>query len=83
MDNNKIAGDTKFAIPYRNLLFVLIGLGLMILGYIFMAGGGTNDPNVFPGEKMFSFGRMVVAPLFILAGFAVEIFAIMYKPKTK
>ena len=56
MDNNKIAGDTKFAIPYRNLLFVLIGLGLMILGYVFMAGGGTNDPNVFPGEKMFSFG---------------------------
>lgn len=48
-----------------------------------MAGGGTTDPNVFPGEKMFSFGRMVVAPLLILAGFAVEIFAIMYKPKAK
>ncbi|MDZ4059360.1 MAG: DUF3098 domain-containing protein, partial [Bacteroidales bacterium] len=46
-------------------------------------GGGTTDPLVFPEEEMFSFRRIVLAPLFILAGFVVEIFAIMYKPSDK
>lgn len=82
MNNNKITGDTNFAIPYKNLLYVLVGLALMVLGYILMAGGGTKDPNVFTGEQMFSFTRIVIAPVLILAGFVVEIFAIMYKPKS-
>ncbi|MDP3397849.1 MAG: DUF3098 domain-containing protein [Bacteroidales bacterium] len=73
----------KFAIPYKNLIYVLAGLALMIIGYALMTGGGTDDPNIFTGEQMFSFRRIVLAPLFILAGFAVEIFAIMHKPKAK
>ncbi|MHC1780341.1 MAG: DUF3098 domain-containing protein [Bacteroidales bacterium] len=73
----------KFAIPYKNLVYIVAGLVLMIIGYALMTGGGTTDPNVFPKEEMFSFRRIVLAPLFILAGFAVEIFAIMYKPKQK
>jgi hypothetical protein len=73
----------KFAIPYKNLIYIVAGLFLMIAGYALMTGGGTDDPNVFTGEEMFSFRRIVLAPLFILAGFAVEIFAIMHKPKNK
>jgi hypothetical protein len=73
----------KFAIPYKNLAYIIAGLILMIIGYALMTGGGTTDPNIFPKEEMFSFRRIVLAPLFILAGFAVEIFAIMYKPKNK
>ena len=73
----------KFAIPYKNLVYILTGLALMIIGYALMTGGGTTDPNIFPKEEMFSFRRIVLAPLFILAGFAVEIFAIMHKPKAK
>ena len=73
----------KFAIPYKNLVYIVAGLLLMIIGYALMTGGGTTDPNIFPKEEMFSFRRIVLAPLFILAGFAVEIFAIMHKPKTK
>ena len=73
----------KFAIPYKNLVYIVAGLVLMIIGYALMTGGGTSDPNIFPKEEMFSFRRIVLAPLFILAGFAVEIFAIMHKPKLK
>lgn len=73
----------KFAIPYKNLGYILAGLALMIIGYALMTGGGTTDPDIFPKEEMFSFRRVVLAPVFILAGFVVEIFAIMHKPKTK
>ena len=75
--------STKFAVPYKNLAYILLVLALMIMGYALMTGGGTTDPNVFPEEEMFSFRRITLAPLFILAGFAVEIFAIMYRPKSK
>ncbi len=73
----------KFAIPYKNLVYILAGLALMIIGYALMTGGGTTDPEIFPKEEMFSFRRVVLAPVIILAGFVVEIFAIMHKPKSK
>jgi len=73
----------KFAIPQKNLRLVLIGVGLMLFGYILMIGGGTDDPNIFTGEAMFSFRRIVISPIFILAGIVVEIVAIMYRPKVK
>ena len=55
----------------------------MVLGYILMMGGGSSDPSVFTGEAMFSFVRIVVAPVLILAGIVVEVVAIMYRPKAK
>lgn len=72
----------KFAMPKKNLLYVLVGLAFMIAGYALMTGGGTTDPSVFTGDEMFSFRRITLAPLFILAGFAIEIFAVMYIPKS-
>lgn len=68
--------------PKKNLLYVLVGLAFMIAGYALMTGGGTTDPSVFTGDEMFSFRRVTLAPLFILAGFAIEIFAVMYIPKS-
>ncbi|MEA5005541.1 MAG: DUF3098 domain-containing protein [Rikenellaceae bacterium] len=73
----------KFAIPYKNIIFVVAGVVLMLLGYALMTGGGTTDPSVFTGEKMFSFRRIVLSPLIILVGVVVEIYAIMYTPKEK
>lgn len=83
MSKINIENQERFAIPYKNLAYVLIGLALMIIGYVLMSGGGTTDPNIFPKEEMFSFRRIVLAPVLILLGFGVEIFAIMYKPKQK
>ena len=70
----------KFALPKKNFVLILIGLGIMILGYILLSGGGSDDPNVF-NYDMFSFRRLVLAPVVILAGFGFEIYAIIKKKK--
>lgn len=75
------SSKSKFAIPYKNLYLLIAGLLLMVIGYTLMYGGGTDDPNVFTGEQMFSFRRIVIAPLLILLGIGVEIYAIMFKKK--
>ncbi|MBO7305445.1 MAG: DUF3098 domain-containing protein [Bacteroidales bacterium] len=74
--------DSKFALPYRNILYIIIGFAVMVLGYVLMAGGGSDDPNVFNME-MFSFRRTVLAPIVILAGMVEIIWAIMYIGKSK
>ena len=76
-------GPTKmidFAFTKENYRLMLIGLALMALGFILMIGGGSKDPNDFSPE-IFNFRRITLAPILILAGFVVEIFAIMKKSK--
>ena len=73
---NFMKNNEKMAITPKGLKYLLIGLIVMISGYILMAGGGSDDPQVFNYE-MFDFRRMVAAPLVILAGVVVEIVAIM------
>lgn len=70
-----------FAMPKRNVLYIIAGFVVMLAGYALMAGGGSDDPNVF-NEAMFSFRRIVIAPVVILAGMVVEIWAIMHIRKS-
>ncbi len=72
---------TEFALAPENYKFLAIGFGIIILGFILMAGGGSDDPNVFNADELFSFRRITLAPLVILFGFGFEIWAIMRKPK--
>ena len=74
------ADEKGFPIPYRNILYIIAGFAVMVLGYILMAGGGSDDPKVF-NEAMFSFRRIVIAPVVILAGMVMVIVAIMYRGK--
>ncbi len=69
-----------FAFTRQNYKLLLIGLALIVLGFLLMIGGGSDDPDVF-SDKIFSFRRMTLAPILILAGYVVEIFAIMKRPK--
>lgn len=62
----------------KNYKLILIGVALIIIGFVLMVGGGSNDPNVFNPE-IFSVRRIVIAPLVLLAGLAFEIYAIMKK----
>jgi hypothetical protein len=64
-----------------NYRWMLIGLGVMILGFLLMAGGRSPDPNVFDKNEVYSFRRITVAPIIILAGLVVMIFAIFHRPK--
>ena len=68
--------EGAFAIPRKNVLYIIAGFAVMVLGYVLMSGGGSDDPNVF-NYGMFSFRRIVLAPVVILVGMVVEIWAIM------
>ena len=70
-------------IDKKNIIWILAGLLIMVLGYVLMIGGGTSDPNIFTGDQIFSFRRIVLAPLLIFAGFVFEIWAIMHKKRAK
>lgn len=62
---------------------MLIGVGILILGFVLLAGGGSDDPNVFNTSEVYSPRRITVAPIVILIGIVVEIYAIFRQPKTK
>lgn len=64
------------AMTPKGLRYLLIGLIVMVSGYILMTGGGSTDPEVF-NESMFDFRRMVAAPLVIILGIVIEVVAIM------
>ena len=66
----------------ENYLLMLVGLIIMALGFFVMAGGKSADPMKFNDNEIYSFTRITLAPILIMAGFIVEIFAIMRKPKT-
>ncbi len=70
----------KMPITRKGLIMMLVGLALMVLGYILMTGGGSSDPQVF-NYAMFDFRRLVLAPVSIVAGIIVIIVAIIRKPK--
>ncbi|MEW6774528.1 MAG: DUF3098 domain-containing protein [Bacteroidota bacterium] len=65
-----------------NYQLILIGLALVVSGYLLMIGGGSDDPNVFNPE-IFSFRRIVLAPVVSVAGFLVITYGIMKKNKTE
>lgn len=68
--------DQKMAITPKGLRFLLVGLLVMVSGYILMTGGGSDDPEVFNYE-MFDFRRMVAAPIVIILGIVIEVVSIM------
>lgn len=74
----KSTDPDKYAFGRKNYRLLFIGLGLLFLGFILMIGGGSDNPQEFNYE-IFNFRRITLAPILILAGFAVEIFAIMTK----
>lgn len=77
--SKKQENKTDFLFGKQNYKIMLIGLGIIVLGFILMAGGGSDDPNVFNPE-IYNFRRIRLAPTLILIGFAIEIYAILKNP---
>lgn len=75
--------DNK-AMPFGrdNYLWVIIGLAFLLIGFLLMIGGGSDDPDVF-NDAIFNFRRLTLAPILVLIGFGIQIYAIMKKPKNK
>jgi hypothetical protein len=64
-----------------NYKWMLIGLVIIALGFFLMAGGKSSNPGIFNDKDIYSPMRITIAPILIVAGLLVEIFAIMKKPK--
>ncbi|AWH84073.1 hypothetical protein HYN59_02630 [Flavobacterium album] len=75
--NNEI--KTHFLFEKVNYKILLIGLGVIALGFILMAGGGSDDPKVF-SDAIFNFQRIRLAPTVVLIGFGITIYAILKNP---
>ncbi|HRW20519.1 MAG TPA: DUF3098 domain-containing protein [Bacteroidales bacterium] len=74
--------ELNFALGKENYILLIIGFAIIIIGFILMSGGKAEDPAVF-SEEIFNFRRITLAPLVVLFGFIIEIFAIMKKPKSE
>ncbi|CAM3910139.1 DUF3098 domain-containing protein [Flavobacterium petrolei] len=78
MKNNE--QKPEFLFDKINYKILLIGIGVIALGFILMSGGGSDDPNVF-SEDIFNFRRIRLAPTTVLIGFGITIYAILKNPK--
>ena len=73
--------ESSFVFDKSNYKFMLAGLGFIALGFALMAGGGSDNPEVFNPE-IYSWRRIRLAPALILIGFGLEVYAIL-KPAGK
>lgn len=65
----------------ENFKWMIIGIVVIAVGMMLMAGGKSDDPNTFDFNQVYSFRRVTAAPIVILLGLGIEIFAIFKKPK--
>ena len=80
--SKKSTGKESFALAKENYILLIIGFVIIVLGFILMIGGKSEDPTIFKEEEIFSFRRITLAPMVVLAGFIFEIWAIMKKPRS-
>ncbi len=69
-----------FVFGRQNYILLLLGLAFILVGFLLMIGGGSDDPTVF-NEEIFSPRRMTIAPILVITGYIIEIFAILRRPK--
>ena len=63
----------------KNYLFIILGCVVVILGFVLMSGGGSENPDVFIEEELFSFRRITLAPFLVILGYGLVLFGIMKK----
>lgn len=71
----------EFLFEKINYRILLIGIGVIALGFLLMSGGASEDPNVF-NEEIFNFRRIRLAPTTVLIGFGITIYAILKNTKS-
>ncbi len=83
--NNKTKTSDKreihFAFGKTNYYLMIIGIFIIVIGFLLMTGGGSKNPDIFNEKEIFSFRRITLSPILILTGYIIEVFAILYKPK--
>jgi len=72
----------KFMFDQMNYIIMLVGLVVVVLGFMAMSGGAPTDPNVFDKAEKYSTRRITIAPILIVVGFLIQVVAIFYRSKT-
>ncbi len=68
--------NPRMPLSRKNYILLLIGLAIILVGFLLMAGGGSDSPDEF-NYAMFSWRRITLAPILVIGGFAFEIYAIL------
>lgn len=77
MKDNK---NPQFLFGKRNYILMLIGIAVIALGFILMAGGGSDDPKIF-NPDIYNWRRIRLAPTLVIIGLGIQIYAILANPK--
>ncbi len=77
---NKDKDSGEFLFSKRNYIIMTVGVVVILIGFILMAGGGSDNPEIF-NEDIYNFRRIRLAPTLVLIGLAIEIYAIMANPE--
>lgn len=80
MSTENNTSKPEFLFGKKNYIFMFVGLAFIALGFILMAGGGSDDPAVF-NEAIYNFQRIRLAPTLVIIGLGIEIYAILLNPK--
>lgn len=75
----KETSKSEFIFGKQNYKWLFIGLAFITIGFILMAGGGSDDPNVW-NPDVFSWRRIRLAPTLVLIGFGIQVYAILSNP---
>ena len=81
MSTQKDTTNPNFVFGRINYILLFSGIAIIIIGFLLMIGGAPEDPAVFNPEEKYSFMRITVAPIVILLGLLVEVFAVLVKAK--
>ena len=81
-EKKSTTANTSELFDKQNLWLMLLGVGVIALGMLLMVGGKSKDPSVFNYDEVYSTVRITIAPILIIIGLVIEIYAIFKKPKT-
>ena len=72
--------NSNFAFSKENYIWLCVGIVILVIGYILMSGGGSDNPNEFHADQIFSARRITLAPITVLVGYGTILYAILKKP---
>jgi hypothetical protein len=73
--------NSVMSLSRENFKYIIVGCVVVIVGFILMSGGGTEDPTQFNEEELFSFRRITLAPFLVMLGYGIVLFGILKRPK--
>ena len=71
----------SFLFARENYTIMAVGVAVIILGFVLMTGVANDSPTGFNGDEIYSFRRITLAPITVLIGFLIEVYAILKRPK--